>query len=1117
MRKLLIMIAGMLVASLYAREIEVFDPADAQITNYTTKWVQGSNLVPITEKEQDGIKFAYRGDSGAARSNITLKNDEAIVPGQKHTMHLRIKLEGNENQRIRIAYLFKNSPKAVANGALLLTPGEHDYEFTPSFKRGDVPENLNFVSAILIDASATPPPPTFYLKRIYLKETDSKLKSQRPLEFVSTRQTHEIFPQAEAAAPLHNFHLVSTQQPVAQVPLTLKISYDQNFLYLDNAVRFDHPPVAQTKPGTPLGRLWQDETGEYFFSGWTDNQSYIQLVLNASDAIWAALNAFDVTAAAVVRKTPGEWNFNPERKLTVGADNSWHTQMKIPLKEIGKTENAFINFQFVQSFKDRALVWNPAVKFVPPRDYGVLIFNQQPFGQGKAAITAIECSEFFNLNTIDLTFKIDFAQIPAGSKTFIHLVAPDFTIAKQEIKLSTSITYSGAKNISGLYTAYLEIVNPQGNRLVNAVNFINDKPIADRTGELVISPAPKQITKGSGQYDLVKQPVITIAADATPRTRKTAQLLADKLSGHTGLNFTVSTAPSIGGINLKLAASGKPEGYSLKITDSGVEITGNDEPGLHYGGVTLVQILLSPMRHNTVLPELAITDYPDIPQRLVCFNMPWNFHQGKVLEVRSIDFLIGYLDKFVASSKQNVAILDLSSLVKYRRRPEISGSQAIYSLEDLSRLAQWCRDNFISPVPKWQIGSHADWWLTHAHPELREKGDRTQADITHPDHNKIVFDCLLDVIEAMRPDYIHLGGDEWWHAPHKTEKPDELLRGKPRNQALLEFYRETAEFCRTQQVRPIIHEDMFVQWHNGHRYDVHTVLDRLPKDYIIAVWAHIDRNNQYFAGKGFTVWDVITGNPNAETLKLVSGFGRNIYGYNTMRVKHQPSYSLVNMLAAEFAWNAFQSERPSLAEAISTGYLPAAHQIRTVMPDPQGSGHYQALALSSEIPVADLPAKPETIANIPMSLNAQAVKVSPGQQTAINLKARYASLTFLHALAAAPGYLQNKIFNTSWRNWHYGEPAGDYIVTYQDGSTVTVPLRLQHNIGLSDAPPEAGICLECRYVRWFKKQDGSSFPGYQFNWVNPNPDKEISTLTIRHDNHREFTIFLYALTGEKVK
>ncbi len=74
------------------------------------------------------------------------------------------------------------------------------------------------------------------------------------------------------------------------------------------------------------------------------------------------------------------------------------------------------------------------------------------------------------------------------------------------------------------------------------------------------------------------------------------------------------------------------------------------------------------------------------------------------------------------------------------------------------------------------------------HPELREKGWPSQGDVTHPDHDPIVYDCMLDVIEALQPKYVSPKSDEWWHERRADETPDEPLRGKTRAQAFLDFH-----------------------------------------------------------------------------------------------------------------------------------------------------------------------------------------------------------------------------------------------------------------------------------------------------------------------------------------
>ena len=257
-------------------------------------------------------------------------------------------------------------------------------------------------------------------------------------------------------------------------------------------------------------------------------------------------------------------------------------------------------------------------------------------------------------------------------------------------------------------------------------------------------------------------------------------------------------------------------------------------------------------------------------------------------------------------------------LFRYERRPEFNGSEKIYSLDDLRRFGEFCRDHFIDVCPAWQIGGHANWWLTIGyHPELREKGWPSQGDVTHPDHDPIVYDCMLDVIEALQPKYVSPKSDEWWHERRPDETPDELLHGKTRAQAFLDFHTKLNAWLHERGVTMMIYEDMLSPYHNGKRFETYRVIDAFPKDVILTLWSggNTDKEIRYFTERGFRVWPNATGmfTLSDESKGHVMGFGKGIYSFGNDKARlldeYSPLWSLSNILrTADYAWNFAKEE-----------------------------------------------------------------------------------------------------------------------------------------------------------------------------------------------------------------
>ena len=534
---------------------------------------------------------------------------------------------------------------------------------------------------------------------------------------------------------------------------------------------------------------------------------------------------------------------------------------------------------------------------------------------------------------------------------------------------------------------------------------------------------------------------------------------------------------------------------------------------------------------------VEIIDWPDKKMRILSLLHPWNFPQGAIKENRGINYLIKWIDRYVAGNKLNTAVIDLGSLVKYKRHPEFNKKQAIYSLEDIRKLAQYCRDNFIEFIPRWQTGGHSNWWLTIIHPELREKGSKAQADVTHPDHNKIVFDCIKDVLEASGAKYINAGMDEWWHGWKKGETPDKLLRGKTRAKALRDWVIQLNNFCRKNNVKMIMEGDMLYPGHNGTRFDCYKETDKIPKDIIITNWGMIDGATQYFHDKGFKTMSIVTGEyyPGNKT-KLLIGMGINCYGFTSFNI-NRLNYPTILTRYADYVWNCYSDKKGKSRDCISSGALLAAMESLASSPNPHASEKIDCLDLQNffqnsfnielkkNYPKAfasvkevfkSLPEGKKIIGNIPMQLGTKeknCIILGKNREKIIPINRKCSSLIFLQT---AIGDME-EVKNWHWRKWYYGFPLGDYQIVYNDNSKVKIPLRLCDNIYFANCPPLNAIPIGCRYIMPLKNINGNYNFLYQYEWVNPYPEKKIKKIKYIHDGVYNLEIALLALSTRQLK
>ena len=690
----------------------------------------------------------------------------------------------------------------------------------------------------------------------------------------------------------------------------------------------------------------------------------------------------------------------------------------------------------------------------------------------------------------------------------------------------------------------------------NAGDALEGGLVPDRFAEPILSPQPKQVAWHEGAFPARRPWALSLERAATERTRRTAQLFADRYYGYTGQRLATQTfggALPDAGVVLRLAGTNrgqpkeallKPQGYALAVEKGRVVITGADEPGLYYGTVTFFQLLKHALKKPTdaaPVPCVEIHDWPDTLNRLIRLEHPHTFRNYAVGEKRGIEYLIDWTDRFIAGNKINTLFIDLSAVVRYERRPEFNGTERIYSLADLRRFGQFCRDHFVDLCPAWQIGGHANWWLTIGyHPELREKGWASQGDVTHPDHDPIVRDCMLDAIEALQPKYLSPKSDEWWHDRKEGETPDERLRGKTRAEAFLDFHVRLNAWLKPRGITMMIFEDMLSPYHNGKRFDTYKIIDAFPKDIILSLWSggNTDKEIRYFTDRGFRVWPNATGmfTLSDEAKARVMGFGKGIYSFGNDRAhlldEYSSLWSMSNVIrVADYAWNFARDDRPDPARLVAVEHLLA------IRPNPHASARVEPLDLGPALthsfsaflreakpdtyarharPV-DLPGGVQEIGFIPTRLaggegNDCLILRKDSKAVALPVQGRFASLLFLHSAFINDPH-DKAVAGVRVREWMYGWPCGNYTVHYADGSQAVLPVRLTGNVKRFDTASATRATLDNRYTWAIEDANGDAVHLFQWEWVNPKPDQEIVRVVAEHDSILDVSLLLFAVSG----
>lgn len=1163
------------------KDIVIFDADKNEIkdfVNYTTTWRNGSNMLPklslIENSQGRWMNFTYEGTNGSGISRLNIESDSLHKTRQDdielYGLKLQINYEGTEFDKIEVKALFPGENDFEVFH-VPLEKGVKEYTLTKGFRKASAPADWAKLKHVLLCSEKSNM--AFMLKKISIlvKKSDNKNVS---LKMTSIKKTQEIFLAFNEISEnrtineiylnkipdLKGFYLLKDKNELEDKtsPVKAKITYDKDYFYISTDAEFPQKPISNITKNDD--DVYQDEAIEFFFSPWNDNNKKIQFVTNLTGAVFDSLRDYDLTAADIISSV--QWNLSHMKKISY-QNGVWKTFFSASLKDlkIDLSKYRFMNFQLAQNYsgnnnsgKYKSVSWAPTNSFPNPLDFGVLVFNRKPFGNGDIEIKEISSIKKNAENGINLSFKVSLKNFKDGEYKIETIVAmADYSIEKnnEKMKLSSqetqkTIKINSIKDLNGVYTAYICIYNENNDLKVFAVNFENVTPLKDMFGENVFCPTPKKVIWTNGTFNAGKANKIVIPETASERTIKTAHIFQNKISGFSASQYTITRDSGLKnsirlnilqeidfeGEKIKL----KPEGYSIDVRPDGVEITGADEAGLYYGCVTFMQLLKAPMKTVDEMPvkSVKILDWPDVANRMVRIEHPWHFKNRKFKETPPIEYLTDWIERFVAENKFNRVYLDISMLIKFKRQPEFNGLERVFTIEDLKKLGNFCKEHFIDIIPAFQVGGHANLWLLDYHPELREKGYSNQADITHPEHNKIILNCILDIVEAINPQYFSPKGDEWWHTKAPNEIPDEVLKNtKTRDQALLEFYIDLNKWLKKRNIKMQIFEDMLNPRHNGKRYDIYKIIDRFPKDIIITPWGNSpDITASYFMGKGFEIWGNATSFwTYGETVKSkVKGMGFSTYNLGTdwMLFRKTANFSIYEIfMGADNAWNILREKEPSLMGEIASGKLPALREMYALKPNISASPQITAVdiqkymnrsleeELSKKVQDHVLSVGKQDVGNIPMMISNKkenCIILEKGKPVSIPIEQNCASIIFLHTVNA--NELKAKEFDNKahWRNWPYGYILGNYILHYNDGTKEKLPVRLCWNIGVANANPLYRTTNDNRYIMPLKTEDGSYRFLYQWECPNPYPDKKIMQITYEDNGEFNLPVILVAIS-----
>lgn len=909
-----------------------------------------------------------------------------------------------------------------------------------------------------------------------------------------------------------------------------KTCFDNKYFYLSASCFFEKGTKLKCNYKDHDSRnLYKEESIEIFIYPDIDPRLYYHFILSPTNVKAEAANVFDQIDDRIRRQS--EWN----GKWLSGTkiyDDHWDVEVAIPWETLdSKDVPGIVQFQFMRTdntgkTKEHPL-WSP-VRSRPWHGFGTLALLDKEqailnidFQQLKRRDNGefeIEGSVNSSQRSGKVDFEIFFSDPYQPTQKFMHSIE----LVGEKTPFSTIIKPRALVN--GFHQVVIFGKGENHNMPAGCNMFPFSQTILGNVAfdDPVFLPAVKDCKWLEGEFILKDREVISISADASERTLKTAMYLAEKLYGFSGINFEVVKG-SKGRISLvvdkaKVASKtiDSDEAYYLSINPDCTTLTGEGEAGLYYAVRTLLQLCAAPKKSVKSIPCVEIKDWPTLPVRIFHATFRGNKKSRNGTKGYELAKMKDMIERHIAGAKYNtMPMAFLGTNINFPSFPDVHHPDK-FTVEDIRELADFAREHFVDPAPAVSWGSHTA--MVSIFPEMRDKDSRNHShiDFAHPDKFEVTKKLFGDLIEAFgKPlKYFHTRNDELWKS---MTKDDFMYKGKSRQDWFYQHLTEEHKIITSYGLRMAMFSDMLEPKHNGGKpLYLCKVADRLPRDIIISSWSHPPVE---FAKKGFDTWREGNGfTADYRPLKAsTKGFG--YLGYNNIDTLF--NYSDNNrwlfygwhsaMQAANYAWN--KEEKGVLPMPDWTmRYMPNLVGTFSKVSNPKASGRYQVVELKADEKIKEGYSftGQKDIGNIPMQLAPVMVTPEKNISIAFEKAQNIAGIFVLNNVIRGDSTAVKRLKKLARTSVPYGIIIGWYKLLYSDGTEAQYPVRLGRTISFySGIDPRSRFVKEARAVYAVAPDYSKGFT--QFEFVNPEPEKAVKGINIICQNE-DAPILVAALT-----
>jgi hexosaminidase len=297
-------------------------------------------------------------------------------------------------------------------------------------------------------------------------------------------------------------------------------------------------------------------------------------------------------------------------------------------------------------------------------------------------------------------------------------------------------------------------------------------------------PLPATYAPATGKDFVIS--TATRVAGSDVASRRVADQFINLLKQNGGPTLSVVDKASNAQIRFRLDASAATgaEGYALKVSNKGIEVSARDEAGLFYGAVTAAQLLTGDNAGHAA--AATINDAPRFSWR--------GFMLDSARHLQSMDEIKKLLDA-MAQHKLNTFHWHLTDdqgwrmeIKRYPRLTEVGSCRVplgdagrnaatgeprtycgYYTQDQIREIVAYAAERHIRVIPEVDVPGHATAAIV-AYPELGVTDQKLVIDnqwgvfpnLFNTEESTMQFleNVLLEVIEMFPAQYVHVGGDE---------------------------------------------------------------------------------------------------------------------------------------------------------------------------------------------------------------------------------------------------------------------------------------------------------------------------------------------------------------------